>query len=90
VSVKLTEMLKESKLPEAAQKRLQVRFKDAVSDEDFEESIKEEKEYIKSIGGKSEVRGFGESHNSAGDNDQDAKKRMEESFKRYAPKAANA
>jgi len=86
---KLAEMLKESKLPEAAQKRLQAQFKDATSDEDFKEAIDGEKEYIKSIGGKSEVRSLGESNNRQGVDDNPAKK-MKEAFDRFAPKAAQA
>lgn len=88
-AAKLTEMLKESKLPEAAQKRLQAQFKDAVSDEDFKEAIDGEKEYIKSIGGKSEVRNLGESHNRNAADDN-PKKSMDEAFGRFAPKTAHA
>jgi hypothetical protein len=61
-ATKLAELLTESKLPEAAKKRLQERFKDATSDEDMKEAIGEEREYIKSLGGKAEVKNLGEAH----------------------------
>lgn len=87
-AAKLSEMLKESKLPEAAQKRIQESFKEAVSTDGMEEAIKEEREYIKSIGGKSEVRNLGESH--SGISTTDSKTKMDEAFKRFAPKTATA
>lgn len=86
----LIQMLKESKLPEAAQKRLQAKFKDAVNDEDFQEAISEEKDYIKSIGGRTEVRDFGELHNSGDGGKQDAKKKMQEAFARFGPVSTSA
>lgn len=60
-ATKLASLLKESKLPEAAQKKLQERFKDATSDEDFSEAITEEREYVKTIAGPTKVRNLGES-----------------------------
>jgi hypothetical protein len=78
-ALKLAEMLKESKLPEAAQKRLQERFKDATSDEDMKEAITEERDYIKSIGGKAEVKNLGEGHRAT--EDVDHKLALVESFK---------
>jgi len=69
---KLTEMLKASKLPEAAQKRLQERFKDAVSDEDFADAISEEREYVKTIAGpKGGVRNLGEGSAENADHQKD-------------------
>jgi len=88
-SAKLTEMLKESKLPEPAQKRLIEKFKEAVSEEGFKEAIDGEREYIKSLGGKTQVTHMGESNNRSDDN-KDAKKSMDEAFKRFAPKTATA
>jgi hypothetical protein len=89
-AAKLTEMLKESKLPEPAQKRLVEKFKESVSEEGFKESIDAEREYIKSLGGKTEVKNMGESNNRGGDDNKDAKKNMDEAFKRFTPKAATA
>ncbi len=79
-AVKLAEMLKESKLPEPAQKKLTERFKDAISDEDFQEAITEERAYLKSVGGKTEVRNLGEGHNRTSDN-VDHKLNLIEGFK---------
>jgi hypothetical protein len=44
---------------------LQTLFKDATSTEDMEEAIKEERAYLKSVGGKTEVRNLGEGHSSS-------------------------
>lgn len=90
-ATKLAEMLKESKLPDAAQKRIQTRFKDATTDDDFAEAIAEEREYLKSVGGRSEVRNLGESHSGSASNGREtAKKTMDEAFGRFAPKKASA
>ncbi len=73
---KLGKLLKESKLPEASQKRLQERFKDATSDEDFVEAIKDEQDYVKTIAGPTRVKHLGESGSNV-----DHKANVIESFK---------
>lgn len=85
--VKLAELLKESKLPEASKTRLTARFKEALVVDGMAEAIKDEGEYVASLLGKKKVvTNLGEGHNrAAGEepSEEDVKAIQESQVKSY-------
>lgn len=93
-AAELTKLLTESKLPEAAQKRIREQFKEAESTEKMKEAIDAEKEYIKSLQPGSGVRNMGEKHNgvqeSAPADEKDSALQLVEGYKRAGLTEAEA
>ncbi len=74
--VKIDEAISKSGLPEAAQKRLVERFKDAESDQGVQEAIKAELDYVAALKESGKVKNLG------GSNPEATKVDLKESFKR--------
>jgi len=79
---KLTSLLAESKLPEAAQNRIRTQFKDAIKVDGMKEAIDAEREYIKAFAPTTKVTNLGKGDNGSTSGSTDVRASLVESFMR--------